>query len=215
MKIHFPVFPPAIAIAARAISTGAPFKGVFILLLFLAATLGVHLDSAASADQNANEPQPSSKPSERAAERAMKMKADIKNFTLDLLYSGDQDKPFYRLQLTVAPTAARDRSNPFDRQTQITEDQAKRIIDFLAGEGFLDKAFSRHDFQFIPKATQPGYSLRVMDYYSDLGWNLPMLKRLDGLRTALEGDAATNMDFLLGRLSGYRKQWTKDGAGKQ
>ena len=37
-----------------------------------------------------------------------------------------------------------------------------------------------------------------------------MLKRLDGLRKVLDGDAAKGMDLLLGRLSGLRKQWEKE-----
>ena len=56
----------------------------------------------------------------------------------------------------------------------------------------------------------PGYTLKVGNFHEDLGWGLPMLKRLDGLRKVLDGDAAKEMDLLLGRLSGLRKQWEKE-----
>jgi hypothetical protein len=44
----------------------------------------------------------------------------------------------------------------------------------------------------------------------NLGWGLPLLRRLDGLRKVLDGDAAKGMDTLLGRLSGLRAQWEKE-----
>jgi hypothetical protein len=37
-----------------------------------------------------------------------------------------------------------------------------------------------------------------------------MMKRLDGLQTVLDGDAAKGMGLLLGRLSGLRAQWEKE-----
>jgi len=61
----------------------------------------------------------------------------------------------------------------------------------------------------------PGYTLTLkaeeVALGEDLGWGLPMLRRLDALRTMLDGDAAKEMEFLLGRLSGLRAQWEKGG----
>ena len=45
-----------------------------------------------------------------------------------------------------------------------------------------------------------------------LGWGKPMLTRLDGLRKVLDGDAAKEMDVLLGKLSEQRKAATKTDA---
>ena len=64
----------------------------------------------------------------------------------------------------------------------------------------------------------PGYTLTVTTeeraLREDLGWGLPMLKRLDGLRKILDGDAAKGLDLLRGRLSGLREQWEKEAKAK-
>jgi hypothetical protein len=48
--------------------------------------------------------------------------------------------------------------------------------------------------------------------YAVAGRGLPLLKRPDGLRGALESDAAEQRDVLLGRLGGHRKDWEKQAA---
>ena len=146
-----------------------------------------------------------------AKARAKTLKTDIKTFRLELLYYGNEEKPFYRLILSVPPVGQK-RDNPFYRCVQVTEEQAARIVDRLAGEGFLAKAADLRSKTEPPEpATKQGYTLTVDSFREDLGWGLPMLKRLDGLRKVLDGDAAKGMDFLLGRLSGLRKQWEKVG----
>jgi hypothetical protein len=137
-----------------------------------------------------------------AQARAKELKAGIKSFRLTLNYNGDQDKPFYRLTLRVG---AVEQSGPFQRLVSITEEQATKIIDHLVVDGFLSNVLDLRKQTLLP--TKPGYVLTVGNYYGDLGWGLPMLKRLDGLRKTLDGDAAKEMDSLLGRLSGFRKQW--------
>jgi hypothetical protein len=62
----------------------------------------------------------------------------VKSFRLQLEYNGDQDKPYYSLTLTV-PCVAHDSKSAFYPQVQITEEQAQRIIEYLATEGFLDQ----------------------------------------------------------------------------
>ena len=47
------------------------------------------------------------------------------------------------------------------------------------------------------------------ELYEVLGWEMPLLKRLDGLRGVLDGGAAEAMDLLLGRMSGHRREWEK------
>ena len=157
-------------------------------------------EKVAAADEN----------SKRAIERRDALHADLKKFQLDLQYNGAQDKPYYRLRLSVLPPAAGDRDNPFDLHAQITKAQAGKIIDYLAANRFLGTAYSLHDWQFIPKGSEPGYTLTVMDFYGDLGWKLPMLSQLGGLKSALEGNAANKMDTLLGRLSDERDQWLQE-----
>ena len=156
----------------------------------------------------------------KAAARAEQLKAGVKSFRLRLDYNGESDKPYYSLTLSVPGLPPMDkgfttRKEPFSPQVQITEEQAKKVIDYLAAEGFLDRADERKPGALIayPAPKMPGYTMKVdagqVVFYDDLGWGLPMLKRLDGLRKVLDGDAATQMDLLLGRLSGHRREWEK------
>ena len=142
-----------------------------------------------------------------ASARTKELKAGIKTFRLELNYNGQQDKPFYRLVLSMPPIGC-DRSNPFYRLVQVSEERAGKIIDHLGGDGFLTKAVDLRNKR-LPRPTMPGYTLTVGNFYEDLGWDLPMLKRLDRLREVVDGDAAKAMDLLLGRLSGWRKEWEK------
>jgi len=152
-------------------------------------------------------------PSDQALARAKQLKAEIKTFRLELLYNGQEDKPFYRLILSVPPVGY-DRSNPFYRLAQITEAQAETIIEHLANEGVLDEALDLRAKTKRPPPRMPGYTMKAstksIGFQDDLGWGLPMLKRLDGLRKVLGGEAAKGIDLLLGRLSGLRKQWEKE-----
>jgi hypothetical protein len=158
---------------------------------------------------------PASQPAEKAVEVAKQLKAEIKTFRLELLYNGQEDKPFYGLILSVPPIGY-DRSNPFYRLARITEAQAEKIIDHLAEQGFLDEAFDLRAKPKRPPPAMPGYVIRAstqgIRFQEDLGWGLPMLKRLDGLRKVLDGDAAKGMDLLLARLTGLREQWEKEAA---
>lgn len=148
--------------------------------------------------------------SEKARKRAEAMKADAKTFRLELNYHGEQDKPFYRLVVSV-PAVVRRRSSPFERIVQISEDAAKRIIDHLARDGFFDGAHSTGELEKLP---EPCYLLTVragdLNLTEVLGWGLPMIERIDGLRDVLPAAGKKEMDFLLGRLSGLRKQWEAD-----
>jgi len=159
--------------------------------------------------------QPATQPIKLAADRAAKLKADLKTFTLSLDYSGPEDKPFIRLFLSV-PRLPGIGGNPYShRRVEITEAQAAKIIDYLATEGFLDNALDGNRNQGPAEPKGPHYTLKLrVDNNGDpvlyeewLPWDMNMLRRLDGLRTVLEGDAAKNMDALLARLSGFRKQW--------
>jgi len=162
---------------------------------------------------------PASQPSKLATERAEALKKDIKNFTLSLNYygKGKGNLPLNSLFLSVPAwpgigTGAGGWS-PLLR-VQITEDQAKKIIDCLATEGFLDRA------ELPGPTSQPAAPPKVPVYLlslsnglqEDIGWGLPMLQRLDGLRKVLEGNAAKDMDTLLERMAGERKEWTKAAA---
>ncbi|MHC4983272.1 MAG: hypothetical protein ACYTF6_08915, partial [Planctomycetota bacterium] len=94
---------------------------------------------------------------------------------------------------------------------RISEAQARKIIDHLGAEGFL--ASAKFYDMAAPEYKGPTYTLRVAYgkgfYEEDLGWGLAMLNRLDGLRAAIDGDAAKAMDKLLAQLERQRKEWEK------
>jgi hypothetical protein len=151
----------------------------------------------------------------KAAERAAQLKAAVKLFRLDLAYHGEQDKPYYGLTLSV-PVVPQLALDPFNPVVQISEEEAVRIIDRLAVDGFLDHA--KNETPGKPPAG-PCYTLAVRAgaragaapvYYEDLGWGAPMLQRLDDIRGVLKGKAAGAMDLLLGRLAGHRKEWARE-----
>ena len=103
---------------------------------------------------------------------------------------------------------------PFTYDVQITRGQAVKIIEYLAKEGFLAKAGDGNQ-NSSREEPGPGYALNVQfevakdrPYAFDehLGWGVPMLKRLEGLRGVLNGDAAQAMDKLLAPLAELRPQ---------
>lgn len=157
---------------------------------------------------------PASQPSKLAAERAGMLKADVKTFMLSLDYHGKQDKPYYRLLLSVSQVPVMEKA-PFTEVAQITKDEATAIIDHLAVDGFLDKALDGNRNKGPVPPDGPNYTLTVrvenngnpVVYQEWLGWNLKMLERLDELRKVLGTDAVKGMDGVLARMSGYRREW--------
>jgi len=141
-----------------------------------------------------------------AASRAELLKKHIESFVLTLSYYGEEDKPFYRLNMHVMQNQFDSRE--FAPAVQLSQAEAARLIDSMAREGFLS-AGKPLEGKVEPKA--PAYVLRIWnDKYSQyevLGWDLAMVQRLEALRKLLDGDAARAMDSLLTRLSGLRKRW--------
>ena len=148
---------------------------------------------------------PVKQPSSRGVTRAKSMKQAVRHFGLHLNFKGDSDKPYYSLVLSVDGGGP-----PADHyyQARITAGQAEKIIDHLLADGFFDRAVEVESFRVRKKPTYT-LSVHIDDNgdTDDLGWGLPMLKRLDGLRKLMDGDAAKKMDLLLGRLAGHRKEW--------
>jgi hypothetical protein len=154
---------------------------------------------------------PAKQPSEKALTRAKDMKQAVKFFALHLTFRGKADKPSSHLVLSVrGGWGTPDR---FYQDAKITKEQAVKIIDLLVADGFFDRAVEAESFKVRNK---PSYTMsaEIDDNgdTEDLGWGLPMLKRLDGLRKVLDGDAAKKMDLLLDRLAGQRREWEKEEA---
>lgn len=163
---------------------------------------------------------PRKQPTPKAAARAGQLLSGIKSFRLDILHYGVTEKPFYNLTLSV-PWLTRSVEPPFHPLVLIDADEARKIIGYLADSGALDNA---QEGESIAPGHAPSTAYYVLNiraepkswqkvvYQESLGWGPPMLDRLEGLRQALRGDAARKMDLLLGRLSGYRKTWQRDGS---
>ena len=163
----------------------------------------------------AAEPDKSDPATEVAKKRAEKLRVNVKDFRLHLSYHGESGKPYYHLMLSVPPIEAK-KTTPFSRLEQISEKQAVRIIDYLAKD-FLQRAQDAKSLRKLPAG--PLYLLRVgagqLQLGENLGWNMKMLKHLDGLRKALDGDAEKSMGLLLGRLAGHRREWEAAVAAKK
>lgn len=152
-------------------------------------------------------------PNAKAATRAAKLMGEIQTFTLRLNYAGQEDKPFYRLLLSVPALAGKDRDNPFQRQAQISGAQAGKIVEFLVKDGFFDVALHGNRNRGPAAPDEPYYTLTVgvanggdtVQFEEWLTFRPLLFQRLDGLRKLLEGEAATGMDFLNTRLSGFRR----------
>ncbi|MCK4623926.1 MAG: protease inhibitor I42 family protein, partial [Phycisphaerae bacterium] len=152
------------------------------------------------------------------AERVKKLKANLGTFMFHLRYHGkqDQNKPFYRLTLDRLPRLPTPKA-AVRLLVRVNHDQAEKIIDHLARSGFLASAMLNTPQNAMPDGPAYTYLLTVdlkdrkggWWLYEDLGWDLKMLKRLDGLRKVLDGDAAKEMDKLLKRLEGQREEWGK------
>ncbi len=147
------------------------------------------------------------------AERVRKLKAGIDSFKLALGYNGPQDKLLYRSLVLSVPTALV-KAAPGSDYVIISQKQAEKIIEHLANDGFLNRAFDITNVLIDRRPRGPIYSMQVnsgkMRLHEYLGWDMKMLKRLDALRKVLDGEAAKAMDELLKRLEGQRKEWEKE-----
>jgi len=147
-------------------------------------------------------------PAQRSSNRAQELKAAVKSFQLHLTFTGESDKPYYDLLLSVPEFAFR-RDNPFSLQGNITTTQAIKIIDYLKAENMLDQADITGG---LKKQPQPFYFLRLQagkTYFSkQLHWDISMLQHFEGIHSLLDGNAAKSMKTLIARLSGHRREWT-------
>ncbi len=148
-------------------------------------------------------------PTQAARELATAVKAEVKSFRLVLAYSGDQEKPFYVVTLQTA--APEETANSFYRRSRLEEAEAAALIEHLLASGFFDAARSPKELGEGPPLSAPGYSLRLTtETYAlvqDWGWNSAMLRRMEALQKAAPERVRSDFEFLLGRLSGFRRQW--------
>ncbi|HTU24585.1 MAG TPA: hypothetical protein VMF30_04260 [Pirellulales bacterium] len=163
-------------------------------------------------------------------ERAAKLQAEIESLRINLGFSGAADsrandakeavpaKRYHEVRLSVVPLP-----HPSDRSVyvgELTEGQARRLIEFLSTDGFLRDA-AELDRQEVPlrDMSKDCCTLQVftrnLSLHEDFGWGLPMLKRLDGLRGAVEGEAAQALDAILASFAAERKDWQAAAAAEK
>lgn len=149
---------------------------------------------------------------DKTAERLKALKA-ADAFILSLRYRGEKDKHYrglvlYGLNLLVCQFP------PNTRGVRVSEEEVVRILDHLAADGCLARA--QNDPSVGPLGWDwTGYSVSVEGQGATwlteyLGWNPTMLRRLDGLRSVLTGEAAKAMDEVLDRLSEDRRKWAEE-----
>ena len=147
-----------------------------------------------------------------AVQRAELLKG-TKRFRLVLQYHGRQPWLSRYLSLDLFTLRPVEHWKPRHcRRAGISRDQAARIIDHLAAEGFLEHSVNILAVDHQRSLARANYSLTIRGpaktiLREDLGWSLEMLKRLDSLRKVLDGDAAKAMDKVVNRLRKHRKQW--------
>ena len=139
------------------------------------------------------------------------LQEDADQFVFSLEYRGAQDKPYHSLLLEGPATPPRGPLAVGWIGTRLNKEQVLKLIEHLKMEGFLKNAhnIALKDLAF-PKG--PTYTLIVrgpkkLELYEVLGWDLKMVQRLDGIAAVLDGNAASEMKALLGRLAWNRKEW--------
>lgn len=152
------------------------------------------------------------------------LKANLGTFTMQINFVGQTDKPLYQLFLSTAPIAPVKQPNPFNLQAQITEQQAGKIVDFLAAEGFLRRASDSTNVKmlnvFLPEFSaytlivRGGPTTKPVQYFHGLGFDLATLSFLERFKTVLDGKPADDLGQLLARLAGYRQEWQKVAASQ-
>src|SRR5262245_30127862 len=119
-------------------------------------------------------------------------------------------KPYGELRMSVRPFVYKS-AGPTVHLARLSPTQAKKLIEYLSTEGFLQQAVE------LGKQVPPDrdlsencYTLQVstqnLRLHEELSWGANMLKRLDGLRGAFDGEGARAMDAILAELADERKQ---------
>jgi internalin A len=166
-----------------------------------------------------NPEQPSEKTATEAQRNDVETKIDPEDFRLDIIYNGDSDKPFYNYTFsTDMVKLERDSFWQLDQSVPQKDPKLKRMLSWLEASRFfqnLDDPTEKEE----PLASRKFSSRYIMQvtsrgkvYREDLGWGLGTLIRLNSLRSVLSnGDPATptQLDLLLGRITGFRHQWVE------
>jgi hypothetical protein len=147
------------------------------------------------------------------AYRRALLEKNIDTFSILFHYDGGYDKPFYSLRLQTAPVSENKLQNDFfAREIQITKDEAKALIIYLAQTGMLRDATTNiiNDASTTYIANITANAQNKLIWKNDMGWSLKMLLLFDNMRPILNTKAQGELDMLTGRLSGFRRVWTAE-----
>ena len=150
---------------------------------------------------------------DKTAERLKALKANPDAFILSLRYRGGKDK-HYRGLVLYGRNLLVCQFPPNTRGVVVSKEEVLRILDYLAADGYLARA--QNNPSVGPLGWDwTGYSVSVEGQGATwlteyLGWNPTMLRRLDGLRSVLTGEAAKAMNEVLDRLNEDRRKWAEE-----
>lgn len=147
------------------------------------------------------------------AHRQSLLEKNLDTFSIFFHYTGASDKPLYTLRLQTAPVSENKLQNDlFAREVQISNDEAKNLITYLAQTGMLRDAVTDkiNDASTTYIANITADAQNKIAWKTDMGWNLKMLQLFDNMRPILNTKAQSELDMLTGRLSGFRKVWTAE-----
>lgn len=190
-----------------------------ICSILLAIVIGVSMTTIRG---DATEPQNSDQKgdeikNEGVDRSAVKSKIDPSDFRLDVIYSGESDKPFYNYTFSTSRVKLeRDLFWQLDQGQAENDPKLQRILSWLDRSGFfqqVDKSDVANP-ELSRSELSSRYILRVTSrgkvYQEDLSWGPGTLLRLQSLRDALANNdvaSPTQLDLLLGRITGYSKRW--------
>ncbi len=154
------------------------------------------------------------------AHRKALLTKSLADFTLNLHYNGDQEKPFYALLLSTKPVPQL-ASDPFSPNIVITEQDAAALIGYLAKAGILRDAQSMEVAASVRQDNTTGYLMNIRGKITGaywkypLGWDLALCRKLDAFGAQVPEKARPAMVSLQGRLSGLRGWWEAEDALQQ
>ena len=129
----------------------------------------------------------------------------------------------YVPNLRLEPPANGPDGEPVEAHARISKEQAKKIVDALAGfdffkdeSAFADPRKARLQLMQAPNWPHVGIAVRFQNgedaswVERRLAWLPSMLPPLDAVRRCVDGDAAKALDRLLTQLADDRKTWAPD-----
>lgn len=155
------------------------------------------------------------------SERARQLQAEVETLEFFLCCSGPAgEKTYDSLRMSVRPFGHQS-PTPTHHRVHLTPGQANKLIVYLASEGFLEQALETGKQEIPVRQRGPRtyyYTLQVsttnlqptedlgLKLYEDLGWGPGLVKRLEGLRGALDEEGARALDAIIAGLADERKE---------